>query len=114
YVLADLLVRGGLPLQARPALPAAPATVEMRRAAGGVELTWSAVDGAASYRIYRATSAGGPWKWLNSEYAENAPAPSAEPRFRDRAPDGPVFYAVTAVDAAGRESRWPDRAVGAR
>jgi len=44
---------------APPVLPAAPAGVTAQGGVGQVSLSWSAVAGATSYRVFRGTSAGG-------------------------------------------------------
>lgn len=88
--------------------PMLPADLSVRRDGAALLLRWSAVPGAAGYRVYRARQPGGPWAWLNSPYAARPAAPLTATGFRD--PDGREgdSYLVTAVDAAGRESRWYD------
>jgi len=106
YTHADLLLAlADQPVPRRPA-PPLPADLTVRRARGANHLAWSAVAGATGYRIYRAPAVGGPWTWLNSPYRET-PAPLVTGTAFDD-PDGHAGdeYLVTAVDAAGRESRW--------
>lgn len=106
YLLADLLVRDGLSRYQRPDLPARPAKVEVTRRGGRAELSWSAVEGAAGYRVYRAKNPGGPYDWLNSPYREKPGASISSTRFVDDEADANAVYVVMAVDAAGRQSPW--------
>ena len=109
YVLADLLVREALPRAVRPALPPLPSGLAVRpRPGGGVSLTWSAVPGAAGYRVYRAPSSGGPWRWLDSPYAADPAPPAAGTAFDDPGGSPQACYEVLAVDRDGRASAWPD------
>jgi hypothetical protein len=63
-----------------------------------VRLAWQAVLGAAGYHVYRATEAHGDFVRVNGTLL-------SETRFDDRFldPAKTFFYAVTAVDAQGRE-----------
>jgi hypothetical protein len=108
YILADLLVRDDLARHTPAALPPAPTNLQVQTASGGAELTWDASTGAASYRVYRGTTNGGPWQLLNSPHHDPAAPPLVSRAFHD--PDGNAnsAYVVTALDAAGRESPWPD------
>jgi hypothetical protein len=107
YVLADLLVRNPPSQQTPPELLQAPSLTNVRTEGENTALTWTAVSGAAGYRVYRATAPGGPYTWLNSPYRESPPPPLTETRYVDRdAPKG-ATYLVTAIDAAGRASPWP-------
>jgi fibronectin type 3 domain-containing protein len=70
-----------------------------------VTLTWQAprVDAGSvivSYSVYRSTTSGGPFVKLASRIPE--------PRYEDRLVNSgrTYYYVVTAVDQAGRESRF--------
>ncbi len=96
---------------APPTLPALPGDVKVVSAGtGGVRITWSPVEGAVGYRVYRSDRIGLPLTFLNSPYV---PGRRAE-LIQDTSYDDPVgspemFYFVTAVDKAGFESSWfPD------
>jgi hypothetical protein len=101
-LLLELLDR----LPAVQAAPPLPAELKTSRASGGIALRWSPVPGAAGYRVYRAKQMGGTWTWLNSPYAKTPTPVLSTTEFSD--PDGREsdVYLVTAVDSAGRESRW--------
>ncbi|GGR94488.1 MULTISPECIES: PA14 domain-containing protein [Streptomyces] len=89
--------------------PGAPSGLEVTDASeeNGLGLGWSSVPGAASYRVYRATSANGTYTRLGS---------AAEPSYRDAtAVVGTAYaYQVTAVDAAGNESARSAALTGTR
>ncbi|MEU7563057.1 PA14 domain-containing protein [Streptomyces eurythermus] len=89
--------------------PGAPSGLEVTDASeeNGLSLGWSSVPGAASYRVYRATSANGTYTRLGS---------AAEPSYRDAtAVVGTAYsYRVTAVDAAGNESARSAALTGTR
>jgi hypothetical protein len=106
YILADRLVMEGLTRYQRPPLPAAPGSVTVRREKAGASLSWPVVEGAAEYRVYRAETAGGPYRWLNSPYLESPAAPLTDTTYHDANSPEKASYVVTAVDAAGRESKW--------
>ncbi len=110
YVLADLLVREALPRYERPTLLGAPEKVRLQRGPRETEIAWQAVPGATGYRIYRAETPGGPYRWLNSTHAEPAGQPVTASRFIDAGAKASATYVVTAVDSSGREGQWPDRA----
>lgn len=70
-----------------------------------VTLTWQApraVAGSAivGFNVYRSTNSGGPFVKL----ASGVPEPRYEDRLVNR--DRTYYYVVTAVDQAGRESRF--------
>jgi hypothetical protein len=109
YVLADLLVREGLGRYVAPALPDCPSEVSVTRGSGA-EISWAVVPNAKEYRIYRANAAGGPYTWLNSPYTTTPKVSLATTHFVDPKTGDYAEYVVTAVDAAGRESRWPENA----
>jgi fibronectin type 3 domain-containing protein len=79
--------------------PVAPAGLEIADASeqDGLRVGWSYVIDAASYRVYRATSATGAYTRLGA---------TAEQSYRDAtaAVGTTYYYRVTAVDAAGNES----------
>ncbi len=110
YVLADLLVREALERYERPEIIAAPENVRVQRGARETEVAWTAVAGASGYRIYRAETPGGPYRWLNSPHTETPGRPITGTRFVDSGATKTSTYVVTAVDANGREGRWPERA----
>ncbi|WP_369247990.1 PA14 domain-containing protein [Streptomyces sp. R41] len=64
---------------------------------GGLRTGWSAVSGAASYRVYRAASADGSFTKVGS---------TDQVSYRDASAEEGVtyYYRVTALDAAGNES----------
>jgi len=111
YVLADLLVREALERHERAELLAAPKNVRAQRGARETEIAWAGVPGASGYRIYRAEKPGGPYRWLNSSHTDTPGRLVTAPRFVDANPAKSAAYVVTAVDANGREGRWPERAV---
>ena len=81
------------------AAPEAPTELRVAGTAeGSVELAWRP-SGDGLYNVYRSPVAGGGWVRLSEQ-------PVAEPRFRDRPPDGErtYHYAVSALDQAGNES----------
>jgi fibronectin type 3 domain-containing protein len=74
-----------------------------------VTLTWQAprVDAGSAivgYNVYRSTTSGGPFVKL--------PSGVPEPRYEDRLINNgrTYYYVVTAVDQAGRESRFSGEA----
>ncbi|MEU2223280.1 PA14 domain-containing protein [Streptomyces sp. NPDC018347] len=89
--------------------PGAPAGLEVTDASeqGGLRIGWSVELGAASYRVYRATSADGNYTRLGE---------TTEESYRDTtAAVGTRYsYKVTAVDAAGNESARSAALTGAR
>ncbi len=101
-LLLELLER----LPAAQSAPALPTGVEKSRAGDGNRLRWSPVESATAYRVYRAKQDGGPWVWLNSPYTSESTAPLVATEFADPEGRASDVYLVTAVDAAGRESRW--------
>lgn len=108
YAHTALLLENLDRLPAPTPAPARPQKLEIRRTGGANALRWAPVAGAAAYRIYRAAQPGGPWTWLNSPYNAKPAATLAAPAFTDRDGREGDVYLVTAVDAAGRESRWYD------
>jgi hypothetical protein len=73
-----------------------------------VELSWSPVSQAAEYRIYRAERPGGPFRWLTSSYIKGATLVKDQLHFTDEDAAANSIYVVTAVNADGRESAWPE------
>ena len=92
--------------------PAPPLPTALR--VTGNQLAWTASTGTAiaGYRIYRAERMGGPWTFVNTPHAQpGMPAPAtgalvSGTSFTDPAGHAGQVYWVTAVDAAGIESRW--------
>jgi hypothetical protein len=66
------------------------------------------VNQAAEYRIYRAERSGGPFRWLNSSYLNGDASLDDQPYFTDENAGPDSTYMVTAVNADGRESAWPE------
>ncbi|MHB9860115.1 fibronectin type III domain-containing protein [Streptomyces sp. YIM S03343] len=77
--------------------PAVPTGLSTVSEAEGLQVGWSAVEDAVSYRVYRAASAGGTYTGVGS---------SSQGSYLDAsAVEGATYYyRVTAVDAAGNES----------
>lgn len=109
YELAEMLTREALPKYQAPALLTRPTGVKETTRDGGREINWGPVVGATSYRVYRMRRDGGVLQWLNSPYGPT-PAAVTEAKFFDREGRASDRYTITAVDAAGRESRWFDEA----
>ena len=80
------------------AVPAAPVVKAGNSAASGKPmLTWDAVDGATSYRVYRATSQNGPYRLLGSVTTTTYVNTGAK--------DGVTYYyMVTAVNDSGESA----------
>ncbi len=110
FAHADLLLETSLAgFVPPPPAPALPQALPVRRAQGANRLRWAAVPGVSGYRIYRAAKVGGPWTWLNSPHTQPAGALVTTTDYADAGGSEGDAYLVTAVDAAGRESRWyPD------
>jgi hypothetical protein len=108
YILADLLVRDGLNRYRAPQLPGTPTGLTVTRNGSANDLSWQSSEAATGYRIYRAKSPGGPYQWLNSPYLAPAGTVVTKTTFHDENADADAHYIVTAVDANGRESRWPE------
>lgn len=88
----QLVVYGLLP---GAAVPGAPAGLSAAAAIGRVNLSWNAVNGATSYSVQRATTAGGPYAVV----ADNLTAPSYEDSGVQNGTR--YFYIVTANNAGG-------------
>lgn len=107
------LTRGLVGWKPKPS-PPLPGEVKTVPTASGIQLTWTAPVGMpiTGYRIYRAERMGGPWIFMNSPHADpGKPAPANGAlvngtSFSDPAGKPGQVYWVTAVDAAGMESRW--------
>lgn len=106
YIIADVVPTELLSRHQPPQLPALPADLQVTPSDGGVRLTWTPVPEAVGYRVYRATSSGGPWTWLNSPYRESRDALIRGHDHVDSEGEKRHHYFVTAVDRNGRESRW--------
>ncbi|MBN0049084.1 hypothetical protein JS756_34390 [Streptomyces actuosus] len=78
--------------------PSAPAIRTPDTSGSNLVIKWTAVGGAAVYRVYRATSADGPF----SRIAETSQTSAEDTSTTE---DVQYFYRVTAVDSAGNESR---------
>ncbi|MFD0225849.1 PA14 domain-containing protein [Streptomyces hirsutus] len=77
--------------------PPVPAGLSTASQPEGLRVGWSAVQGAVSYRVYRAASADGAYTNVGStEQVSYVDASAAE--------DTTSYYRVTALDAAGNES----------
>lgn len=82
--------------------PPAPAEVAASAGASGeIDLIWQAVEGAASYTIWRASSLAGPFVLLAEEITATLFSDSTA------APDGSHHYVVAAVNAAGESHKSP-------
>jgi hypothetical protein len=106
FAHADLLLETALAGYSPATAPALPQRLRVDHEHGANHLRWAAVPGVAGYRIYRATTIGGPWTWINSPYTEPAGKLVTGTDYADEAGRANDAYLVTAVDAAGRESRW--------
>jgi hypothetical protein len=95
---AVLLLATGVDLQA----PAAPAGLQVTNEGNGTaSLTWNGVSGAASYNLYRSPVSGGGWVKVNG-------APLTSTSYTDNGLENArtYYYVVTALDAAGNESKY--------
>ncbi|MFD1312714.1 PA14 domain-containing protein [Streptomyces kaempferi] len=77
--------------------PAVPTGLSSAAESNGLRVRWSAVEGAASYRVYRAATAQGTYTLVGSTGQVSYTDTSA-------AEDVSYSYRVTALDAAGNES----------
>lgn len=77
--------------------PGVPGGLSAASEMDGLRVRWTAVAGAASYRVYRATTADGTYTKVGG---------TAETSFADASTteDATYYYRVTALDAAGNES----------
>ncbi|MFF9771256.1 PA14 domain-containing protein [Streptomyces sp. NPDC014636] len=80
-----------------PAITRATGEVTSQGGTGGLEIAWTEVPGAVSYRVHRSASENGTYTPL---------ATTDEPSYLDAsaAPSVVYYYRVSAVDAAGNES----------
>jgi hypothetical protein len=77
--------------------PAAPTGLSTASEAEGLRVGWSAVEGAASYRVYRASTASGTYAQVGTTAQVSSVDTSAV--------EGTTYYyRVTALDSAGNES----------
>jgi hypothetical protein len=85
---------------ASASVPATPTGLAAYSAGGGVGLTWSAVSGATSYNVKRATASGGPYTTLFYGLGQ------AIPSFTDLSAGNltTYYYVVTAVNANGESA----------
>src|SRR5690606_34295165 len=72
---------------------------------GQVQLTWNAVSGAASYRVYRSPVTGGGYTALF-----DAPLAGTSYTDTDVVNGRTYYYVVTALDGVGNESGWSNEA----
>jgi fibronectin type 3 domain-containing protein len=85
---------------AAPAAPAAPATFTATAVVGNqINLSWSAVGGATSYSLYRATSSTGPFWPIATLISGTTYSDTGLPA--DLASGTPYYYRVAAADAGG-------------
>jgi glycosidase len=79
--------------------PPAPSGLAATASSGSVALSWSAVDGAAGYNLYRSPVTGGGYVKVNT-------SPVTDTSFTDTGlPNGVRdYYVVRAIDAGGNES----------
>ena len=83
-----------------PAAPPAPATPTSACSTGTkVTVSWTAVTGAKSYSVYKATSTSGPWTLLGSVTAPTVTYTSAA-----ITPAGTYYFAVTMTT---NDTNWP-------
>ncbi len=77
-----------------------PSNAVAKQAAGGIEVSWSAADGAAGYAVYRSTDAAGEGIRLNTKLIVG------ETAYADASVVNGMtyYYTVKAVDASGKES----------
>ncbi|GAA2445306.1 fibronectin type III domain-containing protein [Streptomyces glaucus] len=100
---ADLLVT-----TADRTAPAAPTGLGTASEEGGLRIAWRAVPDAASYRVYRATSASGTYTRIGTATGRTSYLDAS-------AAEGTAYhYRVTALDAAGNESARSAAAGGER
>ncbi|MCD7440624.1 cellulose 1,4-beta-cellobiosidase [Streptomyces lincolnensis] len=89
--------------------PATPAGLDITDASetGGLRIGWSPVEGAASYRVYRAATENGTYSRVGT---------TDQPSYRDATAQvrTSYYYRVTALDAAGNESARSVIVKGAR
>jgi fibronectin type 3 domain-containing protein len=109
YYIITALNAGGksahtAPVQATPqAPPAAPARVEAAAGDGRVTLSWAACASAASYRVMKSDSPGGPYTLLSSPAATTfVDTPLQNGRT--------CHYVITAVNAGGESGRSEEAA----
>jgi fibronectin type 3 domain-containing protein len=72
--------------------------------AGSIELHWDAVEGAATYRVYEATSSAGPFEFV-------AQTTATTHVLQGRPPAEPRYYRVTAENEQGESA--PSNTAGA-
>jgi hypothetical protein len=82
-------------LRPSPARPAAPSSVEVFTGATTAVLSWSSVNNATGYSIFRGPAAGGPFTLVVSNW------PSTTWLDTGRTPDAPVAYVVQAEGLTG-------------
>jgi hypothetical protein len=91
--------------EAEAAGPAAVAGLQGDYTGGVASLTWEAVAGAASYVVYRDTSA----VFVASADLARAVLSAPEQSYQETPPEGEWYYVVGAVDATGRAGGFSGR-----
>lgn len=81
----------------------APTTLTAAAGNHQVALSWAAVSGAASYRVYRSQLSGGGYTFVGSASGTTYTDNTADNAKR-------YFYVVTALDGVGNESAWSNEA----
>ncbi|MEZ0296865.1 MAG: hypothetical protein ACAI35_10470 [Candidatus Methylacidiphilales bacterium] len=97
--------------------PALPANLKVDRGGTQNVLTWAPVPGAAGYRIYRAKSDGGPWKWINSPWlsiAKYQPPANAERATWQAAADAENEQKAAALGIPAKKLKQADRVTAAQ
>lgn len=95
-----------------PATPAAPAMLTAAAVPGNaVNLNWSAVSGATSYSIHRATSSSGPFVPIATLVSGTSYSDTAVPA--NIATGTPYYYLVTAANNGGESAASPQASVTA-
>ncbi len=98
--LRSFVLEGDPALRLAVPAPAAPAITSIVRAGtGALTVTWTAVSGAASYRVFRSTTPSGPYTQAGQTAATSL-TDTGLANCRE------YFYYVVALDSAGFESRW--------
>ena len=98
--LRSFVLEGDPALRLAVPAPATPSITSIVQAGTrALTVTWTAVSGAASYRVFRSTTPGGPYTQAGQTAATSL-TDGALTNCRE------YFYYVVAVDSNGFESRW--------
>ena len=98
--LRSFVLEGDPALRLAVPAPAAPSITSIVPAGSrALTVSWTAVSGAAAYRVYRSTVPGGPYTQAGQTAATSL-TDSGLTNCRE------YFYYVVAVDSSGFESRW--------